>query len=123
MQEERELQSAYAKEVLQQIQSFGEAADDEFDVQWAASLKSFSAIPENNKNLINNKTKFDKVSAAEKNYIVEKNLNKTNQNNEIQEKNLKTNDQSLNPFLNHSTESEDQDVIVQQVVIFHKKNF
>ncbi|KAI6220813.1 hypothetical protein M3Y99_01590700 [Aphelenchoides fujianensis] len=38
-QREREAEhSADAQEVLRQIQSFGEAADDEFDVQWAASM-------------------------------------------------------------------------------------
>lgn len=39
LEQEREAQSAFAAEVLQQIQSFGEAADDEFDVQWATPAK------------------------------------------------------------------------------------
>ncbi|VDO19136.1 unnamed protein product [Heligmosomoides polygyrus] len=37
VEQERQLQEQYGKEVLQQIQAFGEAADDEFDVQWAKS--------------------------------------------------------------------------------------
>uniref|UniRef100_A0AC35F8Z8 Uncharacterized protein n=1 Tax=Panagrolaimus sp. PS1159 TaxID=55785 RepID=A0AC35F8Z8_9BILA len=38
MEHERETQSAFAQEVLQQIQSFGESANDEFDVQWAKKI-------------------------------------------------------------------------------------
>ncbi|KAK5974719.1 hypothetical protein GCK32_001252 [Trichostrongylus colubriformis] len=37
VEQERQRQEQYGKEVLQQIQAFGEAADDEFDVQWAKS--------------------------------------------------------------------------------------
>ncbi|VDM61440.1 unnamed protein product [Angiostrongylus costaricensis] len=37
VEQEREQQEQFGKEVLQQIQAFGEAADDEFDVQWAKS--------------------------------------------------------------------------------------
>lgn len=37
-EQQRRSQNEYAQEVLRQIQSFGEAADDEFDVQWAASM-------------------------------------------------------------------------------------
>jgi hypothetical protein len=35
LDQEQKRQNEYAQEVLRQIQSFGEAADDEFDVQWA----------------------------------------------------------------------------------------
>uniref|UniRef100_A0A915PK36 Uncharacterized protein n=1 Tax=Setaria digitata TaxID=48799 RepID=A0A915PK36_9BILA len=35
MEKEQEQQEAFGKAVLQQIQAFGEAANDEFDVQWA----------------------------------------------------------------------------------------
>lgn len=38
MEQEEQTQVDNTREVLRQIQSFGEAADDEFDVQWAASL-------------------------------------------------------------------------------------
>ncbi|ETN69914.1 hypothetical protein NECAME_05100 [Necator americanus] len=37
VEQERQRQEQFGKEVLQQIQAFGEAADDEFDVQWAKS--------------------------------------------------------------------------------------
>ncbi|KAK6017125.1 hypothetical protein OSTOST_17387 [Ostertagia ostertagi] len=37
VEQERQRQEQYGKEVLQQIQAFGEAANDEFDVQWAKS--------------------------------------------------------------------------------------
>ncbi|VDL70617.1 unnamed protein product [Nippostrongylus brasiliensis] len=37
VERERQQQEQFGKEVLQQIQAFGEAADDEFDVQWAKS--------------------------------------------------------------------------------------
>lgn len=45
LEQEREAQSAFAAEVLQQIQSFGEAANDEFDVQWATSATK-EALPD-----------------------------------------------------------------------------
>ncbi|VDN59446.1 unnamed protein product [Dracunculus medinensis] len=35
VEREREQQEAFGKEVLKQIQAFGESANDEFDVQWA----------------------------------------------------------------------------------------
>ena len=37
IEKERQQQEQFGKEVLQQIQAFGEAANDEFDVQWARS--------------------------------------------------------------------------------------
>lgn len=105
------MQSAYAKEVLQQIQSFGESADDEFDVQWAASLTA-----KNNKSTTNKNDLPNQDQTKEINHIkVKKNLNdksfiKTPEINSQQD------NQILNPFLNNNLNNENQDVTVQKMV-------
>ncbi|PIO67410.1 hypothetical protein TELCIR_10842, partial [Teladorsagia circumcincta] len=49
VEQERQRQEQYGKEVLQQIQAFGEAANDEFDVQWAKSTLQRSQQKQNEK--------------------------------------------------------------------------
>lgn len=52
LEQERKTQNEYAQEVLRQIQSFGEAADDEFDVQWAASMTAKKVCFELNRSFL-----------------------------------------------------------------------
>lgn len=121
LQEEREAQSAFAQEVFQQIQSFGESADDEFDVQWASSaIKKASEISTKADSLV-----FDSANA----YSPDTQPNQPesiNSKNESQIKKEETPQQRINPFLVPSNISHEEDeydeekdgIDVQQVVKF-----
>ncbi|CAD5219158.1 unnamed protein product [Bursaphelenchus okinawaensis] len=85
--EDQKTQSKSTEEVLKQIQSFGEAADDEFDVQWAANI-----------------TKKKEINETEAPSGATEPLKTTEP----------TTNQRINPFID-SPEDEENDVVVEQV--------
>ncbi|KAI6175357.1 hypothetical protein M3Y97_00680100 [Aphelenchoides bicaudatus] len=104
-EQQRRSQNEYAQEVLRQIQSFGEAADDEFDVQWAASM---TAKKEQQKDQPNGHLPF--VSAAEQSQVQPE-----IQQEKPPQQQLQQPSQRINPFL-ESPEPEDEDTVtVEQV--------
>uniref|UniRef100_A0A915CSX5 Uncharacterized protein n=1 Tax=Ditylenchus dipsaci TaxID=166011 RepID=A0A915CSX5_9BILA len=134
--EERDAQSAFAKEVFQQIQSFGEAADDEFDVQWATtapvkhtttthfqkdvfeSANSYSPDSQPTQAIgVMVASSAEAAPAAQKQHQEEpKQVDKA-----TSEETVRTSDQQpvvsrANPFLNSPEEDEDHDgIVVEQV--------
>jgi hypothetical protein len=96
LDQERETQQEYAQEVLRQIQSFGEAADDEFDVQWATSM-----------------TKKDAAKEPE-----EQPVEKPEEQEQVIEEQKQAPQARINPFLDSPEEEEADSVTVEQVVSF-----
>ncbi|VDO58787.1 unnamed protein product [Haemonchus placei] len=103
VEQERQRQEQYGKEVLQQIQAFGEAADDEFDVQWAKSTLQRSkekrdvAEPTSDVSLIS-KDKDDTLSKQKHDTPLE----------------ISKDEERKNPFL-ESPEDEDVSVDMEEV--------
>lgn len=126
LQEERETQSAFAQKVFQQIQSFGEAADDEFDVQWASSVVKKASETSVDKNIEINKPEPKQITSS----VVFDSANAYSPDSQpqtavkLEKLNEQQKQQRINPFLvptispdDDEYDEEHDNIDVQQVVI------
>ncbi|KAH7729245.1 hypothetical protein AAVH_02720 [Aphelenchoides avenae] len=121
LEQEREAQSAFAAEVLQQIQSFGEAANDEFDVQWATSATK-EALPDHRETVSTTTSQVENISpfVADSTSTPSTSDQQTSSGPLTDDKpnvasmEAKT-QQRINPFLDSPEEEELDGVVVEQV--------
>ncbi|VDK53772.1 unnamed protein product, partial [Cylicostephanus goldi] len=109
VEQERQRQEQYGKEVLQQIQAFGEAADDEFDVQWAKSTLQKTKKEAESSDTTKSAPKIEEISS----------LSDQKQDTPLE---ISKEEERKNPFL-ESPEDEDVSVDMEEVDVNRAAQF